>query len=53
MSDLRVTDDRFALVLSQTKAGFNRTAAEALLARFHPVSIQERDMTIGRAGQVA
>jgi Protein of unknown function (DUF3341) len=44
MSDLRVTDDRFALVLSQTKAGFNRKAAEALLARFHPVGIHERDM---------
>jgi hypothetical protein len=24
MSDLRVTDDRFALVLGQTKRGFNR-----------------------------
>ena len=46
MSDLRVTDDRFALVLSQTKAGFNRKAAEALLARFHPVGIHERDMTV-------
>jgi hypothetical protein len=46
MSDLRVTDDRFALVLGQTKAGFNRKATEALLARFHPVTILERDMTI-------
>lgn len=44
MSDLRVTDDRFALVLGQTKVGFNRQAAEALLAPFHPVSIQDRDL---------
>ena len=56
VSDLRVTDDRFALVLGQTKAGFDRKAAEALLARFHAVSILERDMTIvatGTAGPTA
>ena len=45
MSDLRVTDDRFALVLGQTKAGFNRKAVEALLGPFSPVSFLEREMT--------
>jgi hypothetical protein len=49
MSDLRVTDDRFALVLGQTKAGFNRKAVEALLGPFRPVSILEREMTTGTA----
>jgi hypothetical protein len=42
MSDLRVTDDRFALVLRQTGAKFNRSAVEALLKRFHAVRIEER-----------
>ena len=42
MSDLGVTDDRFALVLRQTGAGFNRSAVETLLKRFHAVSIEER-----------
>lgn len=50
MSDLRVTDDQFALVLGQAKAGPSRQSAEALLARFHPVSIIERDMTIVATG---
>ena len=45
ISDLRVTDDRFALVLSQAKPDFNRKNAEALLSRFQPISIQERDLT--------
>jgi hypothetical protein len=47
VSDLRVTDDRFALVLRPT--GSNRQAVDALLARFHPVSVEERDMTTGGA----
>jgi len=42
MTDLRVTDDRFALVLRQTGAKFNRSAVEALLKRFHAVRIEER-----------
>ena len=42
MSDTRVTDDRFALVLRQTGAKFNRSAVEALLKRFHAVRIEER-----------
>jgi hypothetical protein len=42
MSDTRVTDDRFALVLRQTGATFNRSAVEALLKRFHAVTIEER-----------
>ena len=41
MSDLRVTDDRFALVLRETGA-FNRSAVEALFKRFHAVHIEER-----------
>jgi hypothetical protein len=36
---LRVTDDRFALVLRSTG---NRPAIDALLAKFHPVSVEER-----------
>jgi hypothetical protein len=43
VSDLRVTDDRFALVLGQG-AGFNRAAAEGLLSKFHPVAVEEREM---------
>jgi ActD protein len=53
LSDLRVTNDRFALVVSQSKAGFNRKTAEALLSRFQPVSIQERDLTTRVTGKVA
>jgi hypothetical protein len=53
LTDLRVTDDRFALVLGQSKAGFNRQAADTLLSRFQPVSIQERDLTPPVIGKVA
>ena len=42
MTDLRVTDDRFALVLRQSGAAFNRSAVETLLKRFHAVRIEER-----------
>jgi hypothetical protein len=42
LTGLGVTDDRFALVLSSSSAGFDRPAAEMLLAQFHPVSIEER-----------
>jgi hypothetical protein len=42
MSDVRVTDDRFALVLRETGATFNRSAVETLLKRFHAVRIEER-----------
>jgi hypothetical protein len=45
VSDLRVTDDRFALVIRPAAGGLDRSAAEALLARFHPVSVEERDFT--------
>jgi hypothetical protein len=38
-SNLRVTDDRFALVL---RTPGDRAAAERLLSRFHPVSVTER-----------
>ena len=41
VGDLRVTDDRFALVLGQG-AGSNRGAAETLLKTFHPIAIEER-----------
>jgi hypothetical protein len=54
MSDLRVTDDRFALVLRPTSPGFNRAAVESLLSRFHPVSIEDRDIAlVTRAGRAA
>jgi ActD protein len=43
VSDLRVTDDRFALVLGQG-SDFNRSTAESLLRKFHAVSIEERDI---------
>lgn len=40
--DVRVTDDRFALVLVEAPAGFDRPAVEAMLSRFRPVRIEER-----------
>lgn len=43
LSDLRVTDDRFALAIGET-AAFNRASVEELLSRFHPVSIEERGL---------
>jgi hypothetical protein len=51
VSDLRVTDDRFALVIRPTSPGSNRAAVETLLSRFHPVSIEERH--IPSEGQTA
>jgi Protein of unknown function (DUF3341) len=50
MSDLRVTDDRFALVIGSSQAGLDRPAVEALLAGFHPVSVEERELTVGAGG---
>ena len=44
MSDLRVTDDRFALVLGAAGASADRAAVEGLLSPFHPVTIEERDV---------
>ena len=41
LSDLRVTDDRFALVVG---APADRAAVEGLLSPFHPVMIEERDV---------
>jgi hypothetical protein len=43
LSDLRVTDDRFALALTATGAAADRAAVERLLSPFHPVTIEERD----------
>ena len=40
--DARVTDDRFALALRATGATFDRVAVEALLARSHAVTVEER-----------
>ena len=45
LSDLRVTDDRFALVLREQGPTFDRAAAKSLLSRFHPVIIEEREPT--------
>ena len=41
LADLRVTDDRFALVLGDTG---NRANVETLLSKFHPESIEAREM---------
>lgn len=40
--DPRVTDDRFALVLTADSAKLDRAGIEALMARFRPASIEER-----------
>jgi hypothetical protein len=54
VSDLRVTDDHFALMLRATSPDFNRATVEQLLSRFHPISIEERDMAPGTtAGKAA
>ena len=45
VGDLRVTDDRFALVLAETGPGASRSAVESLLKAYHPVATEER--TIG------
>jgi ActD protein len=45
VGDLRVTDDRFALVLAETGPGANRSTVESLLKTYHPVATEER--TIG------
>ncbi|RKZ11970.1 DUF3341 domain-containing protein [bacterium] len=37
-----VTDDRFALVLEETDAGFDKVAAEEMFARFNVVEVIER-----------
>jgi molybdopterin-containing oxidoreductase family membrane subunit len=42
LSDLRVTDDRFAVVIRPGKAA-PVGAAEALLSRFHPLAVVHRD----------
>jgi hypothetical protein len=47
VSDLRVTDDRFALVVAEGPR-FDRAAAEALMRRFKPLAIEERDVAVGR-----
>jgi hypothetical protein len=42
LSDLRVTDDRFALVIRGKTPALDRVAVERLLSPFHPVTIEER-----------
>ena len=46
LEDLRVTDDRFALVLREPGAT-NRQAVEAMLSRCHAVVIEEREERSG------
>ena len=41
LSGLRVTDDRFALVLRATGASADRGAVGRLLSPFRPVAIEE------------
>ena len=47
LSDLRVTDDRFALAI-EVPAGSDRAAVEKILSAFHPVTIERRDVRSGR-----
>ena len=47
LSDLRVTDDRFALAIGET-AGVDRAFVEKLLSQFHPVTVEERDVISGK-----
>jgi hypothetical protein len=49
VSDLGVTDDRFALAIRSTGDRFDRAAFDALLQRFHAVHIEERDLFPGAA----
>ena len=44
VSDLGVTDDRYALVIRLPGGASDRSALESFFARFHAVSIEERDM---------
>jgi len=50
LSDLRVTDDRYALAIRET-AALDRSSVEKLLSEFHPVSIEERDISDGEVGR--
>jgi hypothetical protein len=43
LADLGVTDDRFAIVLRNPDGTADTGAAEALVSRFHPVTIVGRD----------
>ena len=47
VGDLRVTDDRFALVLGAMAPDRIARAVEALLTPFHPVTIEERPLLEG------
>jgi len=47
LSDLRVTDDRFALAIGET-AGVDRAFVEKLFSQFHPVTLEVRDVTSGK-----
>jgi hypothetical protein len=44
LADLRVTDDRFALVLGAGGASPDRAAVAQLLSPFHPVTVEEREI---------
>jgi hypothetical protein len=46
VSDLGVTDDRFALAIRTSDEGSNRAAVDALLSRFHPLRIEERELHV-------
>ncbi|MQA31031.1 MAG: DUF3341 domain-containing protein [Luteitalea sp.] len=50
MAGFRVTDDRFALVVRPLAAGPDRSSVETLLGRFHPLSIEERDLALDVKG---
>jgi hypothetical protein len=50
VSDLGVTDDRFALAIRPSSERFDRVAIDALLTRFHAVHIEERDLSQAATG---
>lgn len=47
VADLRVTDDRFALVTRVSGTGSDRASAAALFGPFHAVSVEERPFDRG------
>jgi hypothetical protein len=50
VSDLGVTDDRFALAVRPSGGRCDRAALDALVARFQPLRVEERDLTPRRSG---
>ena len=45
--DVRVTDDRFVLVIEESDAAFDRTRVEQMLQEFHVVATEEQVISGG------